>query len=467
MLTRDPWFWLSVTVGVAGTGLAALLVLQVLAKPDLLRRHAFFVFFFLVATIYLQIAPVASLASADVPALLVVYRIPPPQTYVREYAIVQALCLIFFQLPLFAAYFRQDRAHEPDVLTVDKRRGQWLATGAIGLAMAFVAVVARNNLWFLRLGAEALAERFVALPFADFVLFRSYQESALFLIGLLFFAAYKSTGRTRRWLFVAFGANVGLYGAYNLLFSRWFIASLAMCLAGWWLTTRSRRLAWTPRSLTAVAGGGLLVAYLLIVVVNVRNLQWEGSFKVEALNPFLGGVFADTQGVSRLNCIDLMARLLPGIHEKGPSLGASWGQVTWLVRRFVDPEGFDRYRLAMATTAKSHLMDEYLDWRLPDYFSCTATDLFGSFHVAGLVLGALALSALFRFARRALTTPATGWQLTLGVFVVTQILIFDQEALVTFFGWPRKLPILLAMLALNPFVVSRQPRDDARTLTGP
>jgi hypothetical protein len=196
----------------------------------------------------------------------------------------------------------------------------------------------------------------------------------------------------------------------------------------------------------------LLTAYLGIVVINVRTLQWDGSFKLAALNPFTGGLFGDAQGVTRLNCVDLMARLLPGINEKGPSLGASWGQVTWLVRRFTDPEGFDRYRLSLATTAKSHLMQEYLDWQLPDYFSCMATDLFGSFHVVGLLAGALALAALFRFVGRALTLPSTGTRLILGLFVLTQILIFDQEALTTFFGWPRRLPLLLLVLLVNPFL---------------
>jgi hypothetical protein len=461
MLTQDPWFWLSVIVAAASAGLAALLGLQVLVKPDLLRRHAFFTFFFLVVTIYLQVAPVATLASGEVYVLLSISRMPPPQALVREYAIVQVLCLVFFQLPLFVAYFRPSRRAAIVRLTVAPRRGMWLAAGAIALAVAFVAVVARNDLWYLRLGSEALAQRFVSLPFADFVLFRSYQESALFLIGLLFFAAHNASGRVRRWLLLAFGVNAGLYGAYNLLFSRWFVASLAMCLAGWWLATR-RTLAWTPRILFLMIGGVLFTGYLAIVVVNVRTLEWDGSFKVAALNPFTGGLFADAQGVGRVNCVDLIARLLPGIHEKGPSLGASWGQVTWLVRRFIDPEGFDRYRLSVATTAKSHLMQEYLDWQLPDYFSCMATDLFGSFHVVGLLAGALVLAMLFRFGGVAITVPRTGAHLILGLFVLTQILIFDQEAQTAFFGWPRRLPLLLLVLVFNPFVVGPRVQGETR-----
>jgi hypothetical protein len=457
MLTVDPWFWVSGTIAAASTGLAGLLIVHALASPDVLRRHIFFVFFFTVVTIYLQLAPLASLAWAPAPEILAIYRIPPPQQFTREYAIVQLLCLLFFQLPLFVIYLLPERPRPAVPFSIVGRRGLWLAASGLAIPAIFLLIVARDDLWFTRLGADVLAQRIVALPLVDFLIFRSYQETGLFLVGVLFFAAHYAQGALRRLLGTVFALNAGLYGAYNLLLSRWFVASLAVCLGGWWLMTR-RRLQWTPQTVGLLAGGLALTLYLFTVVINVRNQGWTGSVPIAALNPLGSGIFADTQGVGRLNCVDLMARMLPGIQEKGPSLGASWGQVTWLVRRWVDPEGFDRYRLTMATTAKSHLMQEYLDWELPDYFSCTATDLFGSFHVAGLLVGAILLAWLFRFAGRALATPRTGAHLLAGLFVLTQILIFDQEAAVMFFGWPRRLPLLLVMLLINPFVAGVLPR---------
>jgi hypothetical protein len=459
-MISDPWFLACVLSTLAGTSLALLLVAHAAARPDLLRRHTFFIFFFVVVTAYLQLAPLASLL-APLPEVLIVYRIPSPRHYLREYAIVQALCLVFFQLPLFLAYVWPDRRPAPErTLVVRQRRGLLLAVTSLALAAGVLAVIARNNLWYLRVGADVLVQRIVALPFADYLIFRSYQETALLLIGVLFFAARRAEGRTRRWLTAAFAVNAALTGTYNLLVSRWFVVMLSVCLGGWWLATR-RRLYWTPRALGLLIGGGLLTCYLMVLVVNVRNAGWQNAIDAGVLNPFGSGIFADSQGVARLNCVDMMARMLPGIQEKGPTFGASWGQVIWLGRRFVDPEGFDRYRLSMATTAKSHLMQEYLNWQLPDYFSCTATDLFGTFHVAGLLVGALALAGLFRFAGRALVTPRSGTHVILGIFVLTQILIFDQEAATAFFGWPRRLPMLALLLLLNPFTTVAPPRVDA------
>jgi hypothetical protein len=155
----------------------------------------------------------------------------------------------------------------------------------------------------------------------------------------------------------------------------------------------------------------------------------------------------------RLNGIDLMARLLPGIERRGPALGAAWGSATWYVRRFTDPEGFNEFRLSRNVTAKGYLMEKYLGWDLTDYFSCTLTDLFGNFHVFGLLGGAVLLAALFRFSASRLSAPRNGAALILAVFVVVQSIVFDQEALALLFGWTKQLPVLLAVLALRPFRV--------------
>jgi hypothetical protein len=146
-----------------------------------------------------------------------------------------------------------------------------------------------------------------------------------------------------------------------------------------------------------------------------------------------------------------MARLQRPLHEQGPALFRSWGQVTWLVWRFVDPEGFDRYRLTRQTTAKSYLMREYLGIDVTDYFSCTVTDLYGNFKLPGLLIGALVLGGLFAWTTTTLAAPRGSTALVVAIFVLTQIVIFDQEAVFTFFGWIRKVPVLLIAVALRPF----------------
>src|SRR3954452_20218919 len=152
-MITDPWFLACIVSALAGASLAVLLVAHAAAQPDLLRRHTFFIFFFVVVTASLQLAPLVSLLGAS-PEVLTVSRISPPGNYVREYAIVQALCLVFFELPLFLAYVWPDRRPSRDVmLLVRQRRGLWLAGTSLTVAAVVLAVIARNNLWYLRVGA--------------------------------------------------------------------------------------------------------------------------------------------------------------------------------------------------------------------------------------------------------------------------------------------------------------------------
>jgi hypothetical protein len=197
----------------------------------------------------------------------------------------------------------------------------------------------------------------------------------------------------------------------------------------------------------------VLGAYLATIVVNVRRMGFEGRLTWRYFVPQGAGAFGDEQSYMRLNGIDLMARLLPGIEREGPALGAAWESVNWYLRRFTDPQGFNEFRLSRNTTAKGYLMKRYLGWDLADYFSCTLTDLFGNFHVLGLLGGAVLLVTLFRFSASRFMAPRGGAALVLAVFVVVHAIVFDQEAIGLLFGWTKQLPILLAVLALRPFRV--------------
>lgn len=454
MIPDDLWLWLGRCSALLGVALTAFALLPGLLQPAYFRRHFFFLFYLAIVCVYLQIAPVFS-QLAETPALVFVYNMARVQDLRPEYGWLQVAALLSFQVPLMLTYFSLKRRQPLGELAGHPVRATLLAIVMGGFALAFVGVLVRNELWSVRLG-DALTDRFMQLPPVEFAVFRLYQECGLFVVGLMLFAWRYSVGTARRWCFGAFVLVTAVFGGFNLLNSRWFVTSLLVCLVGWMVMSSPvppvrRHLA----RLAVVATIGLVAVYLSILVVNIRNAS--DGVSVASLSPLRGGVFADTQGINRLDCIDLMARLHGPLQREGPAYLRSWGQVTWIVRRFVDPEGFDAYRLARQTTAKSYLMREYLGVVASDYFSCTVTDLYGNFRLAGFVVGALVLGCLFGWTTGALAAPRSGAVLIVALFVLTQIVIFDQEAVSTLFGWPRKLPVLAVALALRPFVMRGQP----------
>lgn len=445
-------FWQGLSFITAVISVCSLFLLGIVKLPSI-KKHFFFLFFYSITIIYLQVMPTLSLLSRETPLSLSLLSIPPAQHYEKEYVLLQVLCFFFFQMPLIFIYFRSRlKKIRRGSLSVIPFGACLIAIGSLIFALLFLRSIIIQNLFFTRLGSNALAQRIVGLSFADFVILRGYQETSLFLLGILFFIRHYSRGMIRSLATVSLLVNVAVYIATNQLNSRWKVLIFCVCFLGWWLSTQRYSISLT-RQILGTISVFLVAFYMVIIVINVRSLGFTGSFKTEYLNPFAFGLFADSQGTYRLNGIDLMARMVPQIHSDGPAWGVAWQNVSWLVRRFFDPRGFDDFRLSLATTSKTYLMSRYLNWTFPDYPSCSLTDLFGNFHIIGFVAAAFIYGFFFAFYRRTTETPISGLKFVLALFFLIHILNFEKEASLLLFGWIRKLPILLLVIAAKPFTV--------------
>jgi hypothetical protein len=441
--------WWVVSHGIAGLLTAAAAGLWIW-KWRFVGRHFFFLFFFSLTVAYLDVFPVLALHEYA-ETVLVGLRVGPPAEIVQDYAIVQLYCLCFFQLPLVLGYFGLRLRTTGGLIVSNPSRSRVVAIVSIVFSLLFLWVLLSEGLLMARVSVD-LTPVLIEMPFFKFFIYRLFQESGVFLIGVLFFLAHFS-GVSRRLVWAAWATTVGAYAIWAVFNSRWSLLLLLVCTLGFWLASRGDKIP-SPRVVARMAACVVLGAYLAMIVVNVRRMGFEGRLSWRYFAPQGAGAFGDEQSYMRLNGIDLMARLLPGIEREGPALGAAWGSVGWYLRRFSDPQGFNEFRLSRDVTAKGYLMERYLGWGdLPDYFSCTLTDLFGNFHVLGLLGGAVLLVILFRFSASRFMAPRDGAALVLAVFVVAHSIVFDQEAVGLLFGWTKQLPILLALLALRPFRV--------------
>jgi hypothetical protein len=446
----DAWWAVSHEIAGLLTAVAAGLWLW---KWRSVGRHFFFLFFFSLTVAYLDVFPVLALHE-DAGQVLEGLGVGAPADIVREYAIMQLYCFGFFQVPLVLGYFAgQRRGQRPtgEPLVSNASSSRIIAIGSIGFSLLFLWVLFGEGLLMAHVSVD-LTPVLVEMPFFKFFVYRLFQESGVFLIGILFFLAQFSGGGRRRLAWVAWATAAGAYVTWAIFNSRWSVLLLVVCSLGFWLASLGDKIP-SIRVFARVVAGVLLGAYLAMIVVNVRRMGLDGRLSWGYFVPQGTGAFGDEQGYMRLNGIDLMARMLPGVEREGPALGAAWRSAGWYVRRFTDPQGFDEFRLSRNTTAKSYLMEKYLGWNLSDYYSCTLTDLFGNFYILGLLGGAALLVMLLRFSASRLAAPRNGTALVLAVFVVVQAVVFDREAVELVFGWTKQLPILLMVLALRPFRV--------------
>jgi hypothetical protein len=448
--------WLIWAVVISAVVLTSLLWIK---RLPYLSKDFLFLIFFTSTVAYLEVAPLAVLLRGDPQTTIERYVLPGPRTYLVEHAEMCVAALLLFQLPLVLIYYARLRPRSvPDIRTVVATRSASLVAGlALLMPIFFLWVGYRHNLIAIRsYGQRLLTVALVTMPPAEFLVYRLYQETAIFLTGITFFILVRSTGMTRRIAAGALAANLVAYGIWGLTSSRSAIVLMAVCLTAWWLRVYPARLRW-GRAVRRIVIVAMLAGVGVSIAINFRTLDARERVGVAVLNPFRLGMFGDNQGYARLDCVDLLARLDRAISSEGAAWGEAWYGYTWIVRRFIDPAGFDQFRLSMRTTAKGFLMRRYLRVDAVDYYSCSLVDLFGNFNWLGFPLAALVFGGCFRFFRTAMFRPSSGTSIIAGVFVVTSILYFDQEAGITLFGWVRQLPVVVGVIVAKPFAVRREP----------
>ena len=402
--------------------------------------------FYALTCLYLELSPTLSLFNLTSPGAA---------GHASAFVALIIASLLLFQIPMLAIYSRLTRtnaaAPELQPRTVSSLGSTIFAIGSLLLAALFLYIIQRYGLRYARIGGDGAAEALIGLPTWVFAVFRLYQTNVLFIIAVLFLLRHFSGDVGGRQLFsLAITANVGVWTYFCIINSRGGLLNLTiLVLAGYVLRRRQNSATIGSIAISTIILG---LGYILIVgSVNYRLYATGGDLQRSYFTQLDTRATGDEQGTERLDCIDLIAQITPRLNDEGPALGRAWEPYTWLVRRYTDPAGFDRFRRNLKTTAKSYLGDEYLDKSFTDYYSCTLTDLYGNFAAAGFVIGAIIFALGFAFLRRVLFVGSRAWVFMLGLWLMPRLLLFDQEAGNLLFGWITQIPFIIAFLLCGPF----------------
>ena len=407
--------------------------------------HFLFLTFFGTTVLFLQVSPIAA---------QVFDSLDGARQFSSQYSELELGALVLFQLPLVALYFAAPvRSGEGRrQIHIRENRTRLFSQGLLAFALLWFAVVAAFNLWNRRTGDIVLKS--TRLPLPAFFIYRSFIETFLFLLAIGLIAMQLTPRHTRLWIQMrwtltvtaALSLPVGLINSRSFSVFALVIASAAVL----WFRFGN---APVGSKIRVALFRIILVIYVLVVAtlgIRSRLADVERSSPTSAIN-----VVGDEQGLNRFNGIDLIARLKDTIDRRGPAWGEAWYGATWNVRRFVDPAGFDRFRLKEQTTAKNYLMRRYLNWTRTDYYSCFLTDLYGNFSWFGFLAAAMLLGGVFRFCARQFARPTSAVAFLLALKLGTSAIIFEQEAATFLFGWVLQIPIVTAVLVLSPFRVQR------------
>jgi hypothetical protein len=347
-------------------------------------------------------------------------------------------------------------------------RSALFACGCCLLTAGYLWVAASRGLFYRRIGWLGLAEAQLELTLPEFAFYRTFIELGPFLAVFLLVALRLDSraGSRRRW--ICWAALIVLGGAYLVhvvLNSRLYGVLFLAALAGATALTPGRR----GRSTVGWAVSGTLLVltslYALRVTENVRTRIGEGrpAFEAGAFLPSGGAGDLEEGYAWRLNGLDLMALIADRIAVEGPAWGHAWEAPFVLAfDPLIRTDRTEQLKREAQTTAKSYLLLNYAGIDLPDYYSCILSDAFGYLGLLGFPVVALTIGGLCAFSTAGITRSPSPSVVVVSCFMLSRVLPFEQEFSTLMFGWFKLLPLLLAMLWLNPLAKGLPPATKAR-----
>jgi hypothetical protein len=463
--------------------LSALVLLSFLTRRTIrLPRDFFVVTLYVQSFVYLQLAPALYLQS-DTP----VGPIEPPDGELRAmYHWMQLACVILFQWPLLAVYGRSTSARRRQSLPLSGGSTRparvvlfSLATTGFGVAYLYQAV--SSGLLLLPRDNASLPAFFAGLPFYEFALNRLYTYSGLFLSGVLLAIALR---REHSFLprFVAAGAFLTCFSVWSvqaLLNARSQAVIGMLLIIGVWFAEIHRRSLLTRgnalRIRVAMVAAAMSVVYVGVVAHNIRyGFVAEGGFVARMLSPvpaysaFSGAEDPWGQPPWRLNGVDLMARITPAALSDGYASGEAWKYTAYaLLGQFISRSAVEEFKLNRLVDPKIYLLRRYTSFDPLDWPVSILTDGYGNFGPVGLVMVALVLGLVYGLGSLAMTEGASGVSAAVGIFVISQSLLFDQLFGNWLFGLPRAIPALALVLLIRPLDNYLAPALARRSDSGP
>ncbi|MEM9351984.1 MAG: hypothetical protein AAGA92_03145 [Planctomycetota bacterium] len=434
--------------------LFSLVFVAAVVSGSSLRRDAFFLFVLAQAVVYCFLAPAC-----------VVFDTGLAGSGLGDwYLYAELLCLLVF-LPVFVLTHSSVRAWAGKrwagrALVVNESTLPFFAVISGVGTFVYVFTLLQYDLLFRRIGHQALAAEYLHLPGSAYLIIRTFDRLLLSLVMVSYIAFHFAKTRSNKRLT---GSVLAITLCGQLLVvclnSRFALVVTFALLSAVYMLCES--VSQSPRSGKAslrLALAGLAACAGIAFTVKFRD-HWQGTIG-ETLAAVVSGS-GETDGeltggllksASRLDGIDLIARMGPAIAADGASWGRSWyPSVLATVGYLWDAEGAKAIKASLATTPKYYLMYEYAGINQPDYQSCILTDAYGNFRSAGFAIAAIVLATSTAIVSVLLVSP--GGRLGFVVAVAgLQVASSFESALLSHmvFDWLRHVPSMVVLYLICP-----------------
>jgi len=347
---------------------------------------------------------------------------------------------------------------------MDARLSPVLPIFLFGLLSIFWFVALNYELFFRRVGHEALQRNSADVPGLFLYIYRATVETSFFVIVFLL-----TTLRLVRKDAVGYLRYRNLLVAYLVSFFVFFAANSRMQFVLLLLTlicTQPTVANFVFRRIKLFRLA-LLLGALVLGLTLTRELYAEHNERIVTDDI---GQLLSTAGwliAARLDAVSILNRLQDvGFDPWGFDFGGVAHVLNFYASFVVDPAAYAAIKESLVTSPSVEIVNRLLKVDEIDFPKAMILDTFLSFGVSGLVLSAAFLGwAISAIQRQLRSARGFRFGFLLALFLLPMLLEFEKEFLGFFFSALKWAPFLLLVYALRPRV--RKPRTTMHTVVAP
>jgi len=357
----------------------------------------------------------------------------------------------FLPLVLFYLFFSSRRsAVRSDDHPVVRPRGTLVySLASCVFAAAFVFVVVKNGLFYMRIGHSSLAQMMISMSLLEHVTLRLFIELLPLLLpaNMLLYRILRLPLLEK----VLLGVFVLAGWLYILVNSRFdaLVVVLVYYILLVCVTPRRRNL------VQGFLGFGALMIFLLLLVSYGRTAFFGNP---EGDEVAVESIFVQSQWLDRMDGMSMIGDIHHGADGQGYMWGSAWDNAIKLNYYFLfDKPKYSEIKLGLKTNPKVLISEKYRGFEISDTPSSFLDDLYANFSIFGLLLGALVFSYVLCRASLVIRLSKLGTVVFfMGVWVVIRALYLDNEFLSMIIVSLKFLPLVVVFAALYPAKVSRE-----------
>lgn len=397
-------------------------------------RDSYFILFLFIFYLYIHLFPQ-------------MYIFNGHQNDALKYLFIQLQIFLFFELPLLFFYKqfiggKYTSSKRGFVIVADTFRVNIFLMVLVILNIVFLFVAINYALFFRRIGHDALMLLSLQVPKLQFVIYRLFEETAVFLT-LILHILIKFSEKNRKkviFVFVLFFSTLLIYQIIN---SR---MQLLVTIFSHTILVISFKREFNVKKLLRI---GFLSIVGVLTVMIFRNII---VLEDVDFNSVKSAIEDENSLDNRLNGIMLISDISSNINNKGFMYGEAWIPSFQVMYYYLlDDNKANEIKENLNTTPKVNILKFYKGNNIVDMPSSLVTDLYPNFGIVGLFFGALLIAFLLFKVCSGLIAPKGSFNFLVVLYLIPLLIQAEKEYLSMLFMIFKYSSILFITLLVKPF----------------